>query len=238
MIQNGQHHIEVRMTLNQKDKLRLLTELSRWKGAIGTATARAINKASTSTRTYIARSVTQYIKVKYGAVLRRITINKANKRKLFSSIYISKRRLNPMDVTGTKETRRVKATRKKDGSSYRKRPTGGGVSFNTPNRKFVKGAFIANTNTKTKKGNDIKGVFVRTGRFRKVAVQGKRGTGMQRREIIHMLKTGSPFIYWRNEAVMAERTDNFASAKLSEELNRQIDLFLDKKGIVTGKQVA
>lgn len=221
MIQNGQYHIEVRMTLNQKDKLRLLTELSRWKGAIGTATARAINKASTSTRTYIARSVTQYIKVKYGAVLRRITINKANNRKLFSSIYISKRRLNLMDVTGTRQN---------------KRP-GGGVSFNTPNRKFVKGAFIANTNTKTKKGKDIKGVFVRTGRLSKNVVIGKRGKPLKPKEVIHMIKTGSPFIYWRNEAAMAERTENFASAKLSEELNRQIDLFLDKKGIVTGKQV-
>ena len=221
MIQDGQYHIEVRMTLNQKDKLRLLTELSRWKGAIGTATSRAINKAATSTRTYIAKSVTQYIKVKYGAVLRRITINKSHKQKLFASIYLSKRRLNLMDVTGTKQRKRK----------------GGGVVFNTPNSKFVKGAFIAKTNKQTKKGKDIKGVFVRTGRFHKVAVQNKRGTGMRKREIIHMLKTGSPFIYWRNEAVMAERTENFASAKLSEELNRQIDLFLDKKGIVTGKKV-
>lgn len=221
MIQDGQYHIEVRMTLNQKDKLRLLTEISRWKGAIGTATSRAINKAATSTRTYIARAVTQYIKVKYGAVLRRITVSKASNRKLFSSIYLSKRRLNLMDVTGTRQRKRK----------------GGGVVFNTPNSKFVKGAFIAKTNKQTKQSKDIKGVFVRTGRRSEKVVIGKRGKPLKPKEIIHMLKTGSPFIYWRNEAVMAERTENFASAKLSEELNRQIDLFLDKKGIVTGKKV-
>lgn len=208
------------MTLSKKDKQRLLTELARWKGAIGVATSRAINKASTSTRTYISRAVRQFIKVKAGAIGRRITISKAHKRKLNASIFISKRRLNLMDVAGTRQYKRA----------------AGGVAFNTPNRKFVKGAFIAQTQKRTKKGKPIKGVFVRTGRFHNVTVQGKRGTGTRRREILHMLKTGSPFIYWRNEGVMAERTENHAASKLSDELNRQIDLFLEKKGIVSGKQ--
>jgi len=222
MIQDGRYHIELRMSMSQKDKVRLLTELSRWRGAMGTATARAINKATTSTRTFIAKSVVQYIKVKYGAVLRRITVSKASKNRLYSKLFLSKRRLNIMDVTGTKQD---------------KRP-GGGVYFNTPNTKFVKGAFIARTGKVTKKGNkDIKGVFVRTGRLQKNAVIGKRGKPLKKREVIHMLKTGSPFIYWRNESDMAAKTEAFATEKLSTELNRQIDLFIKKKGIVTGKQV-